>query len=236
MLRLSTWFLGHDPTRIGAAIADCRQADMWPLVIVRDVGELRDLGAVLTGCDVELGNEPDGNVDQHVDPYTYAEWARNAVPLCMEIGCQPWVGAISNLNTSGLNWLEMMLSQLGPVPLLGISAHIYEPPQWGRFLRLIGNRRWVITEFGYHTGKQPPRWRWLPKWWPGNCATYTDADVFRLAKMRRDEIANWGAEWAVYYQYPDGLTNGDQDRFGIRRCDPTTGELTTWKPVADLAR
>jgi len=235
LVRFTTWSLGDDAARIGSAIAEARLAGLWPVVVVRDAGQLRDLGTALAGCDVELANEPDGNVDVHIPPTDYAEMARNAAVIAYENGCQLWIGAISNVSGSALAWLEKMLEALGPVPVIGISAHVYEAPDWPRFLSLVGDRRWICTEFGYHTGKQPPRWRWLPKWWPGNCATYTDADVFRLATQRMLDIQAHGALSACYYQYRDGLTTGDQDRFGIRRCDPT-GSLTTGKPVAELPR
>jgi len=126
LVRFTTWSLGDDAARIGSAIAEARLAGLWPVVVVRDAGQLRDLGTALAGCDVELANEPDGNVDVHIPPTDYAEMARNAAVIAYENGCQLWIGAISNVSGSALAWLEKMLEALGPVPVIGISAHVYE--------------------------------------------------------------------------------------------------------------
>jgi hypothetical protein len=234
MARISTRLIGLRASV--RAVQDCQAVGLRPLLIVRDAPEIATLMLDLSeGIDIELANEPDYTTDDYWSPADYALETQVALDALEDYPQHRlWIGAVTNLNRSALGWLETMLSHLPADAPVGITAHLYEPPDWPRFLRIVRHRPWGISEFGYHTGKQPPRWRWLPKWWPGNCATYTDADVARLAKARFEDIAAHGAEFACYYQYADGPTTADMDRFGIRRCDPSTGELTTWKPVANI--
>ena len=77
------------------AIAD---AGMMPVPIVRDASHVLAIGPRYHGrAGAELWNEPDGTVDGHVGPYTYASKVPAFVDACHACGITPWVGVISNL-------------------------------------------------------------------------------------------------------------------------------------------
>lgn len=228
------------------AILAILTAGLQPLVIVRDAHQVLALEGIISGCDVELWNEPDGTVDGHYQPGNYARMVSAFLAACQRVGAVPWIGAISNLHHSGLAWLQEMLAavsfRLAPAEAFGVSAHWYpvgrsrlnahsgfssradevEELKW-----IIGERPWGISEFGFHTAPQLLI-RWLPRWrW--NTWAWTDQQVADNIAQEWEFWRTQGANFCCLYQITDGQENIAEDRFGIRRCctDPFN-----WKPSA----
>ena len=218
-----------------------------PLIIITDTSQLVAYRSALVGLDVEFHNEPDGTIDRQFTPTEYAELVPAFVRMAHDVGAFPWIGAVGNTAAPSQAWLRSMLAALPTgLPEFGITFHWYshgrdrQSPHPGfqtraeetaGILSIIGDRRWAISEFGFHTAKQRVR-AWLPWWFPGNTYRWTDGEV---ARMVREEFAYWerhDAEFAILYQIADGPHDTKEERFGILRCDPD-GALGEFKPVAD---
>lgn len=223
-------------------ITAARDAGLSPLVIVRDSIQVRDLGGILAGCDVELRNEPDGPIGGNLSPGVYAALVPTFAFECHLAGAMPWVGAVGNLAEDPLTWLQRMLAALpAAVTSFGVTVHRYPNGNlWSRahegfgsrehevlkLRNLIGDRPWACSEFGYTTAPQLKR-KWLPRWLPGNTWALTDAQVADNVTHEWDFWRRHGARFAVLYQINDGPNPKDKEhRFGIRTLDGR------WKPVA----
>lgn len=230
--------MGDTPASVVEAV---RASGFQALVIVRDAGQVRELGSLLAGADVELWNEPDGAVDGKIAPSDYAARVPDFVAAATEVGATPWIAAVSNLHRAGLAWLKQMFASLPPGIDCGVTIHRYpagrswDTPHEGFGSRdeeiaalreIIGGRRWACSEFGYHTASQI-RTRLLPRNFPGNEWRWTDEEAATHVRQEWRFWAEHGAEFAVLYQIIDGQTDTREDRFGIRRLDGS------YKPVAD---
>ena len=239
----------HTGTGNPDAIDHAKAAGLTPLVIVKNAEQVASLRERLAGCSLELWNEPDGPVDGRIAPRDYAALVNDFVAACFEAHALPWVGAITNTNESGLAWLSQMFNAL-PQPLaqnVGVTVHRYpvghgwSNPHPGfatreaeidQLRRIIGTRRWGLSEFGYHTAAQL-KYKWLPRWFPGNTWAWTDAQVADSVAREWQFWQEQGAAFAVLYQINDGPdARKAEHRFGIRRYDT----FDDWKPVARSVR
>ena len=197
-------------------------AGLRPLVIVRDGAQLDQLP---DGIDAELRNEPDVNGP---GPAVYAQLVRETAEIARLRQQRLWVGAISNLNGRGLEYLR----NLGELPAdVGVSVHRYgdgtfehahdgfadRDAEVAALRAIIGDRPFGVSEFGYPKN----RYGWGP--------FRRQITPERAALLLRQEIAFWarhGAAWSVIYQLNDGPTDSREDRYGIRAFDGT------WRPAA----
>ena len=194
--------------QLTACIQEVEDADLAPLVIV---WSLREALAVPAGVDVEFMNEPD------LTAISPEEYAAEAMAI-QEARGWVWAGSISNLNDHGFDYLRRMLA--AAPGLRRISIHRYprnldvNAPQSGfpsreaeivALRRLIGDREWGVSEFGYHTGRE--------HWWRRRLTDY------QVAERVEWEWRFWrrmGATFATLYQINDGPTAVWYDRYGIR--------------------
>lgn len=225
------------PFEVRVMAEEVLAAGLKVLVIVREAAQLEHLPPDI---DIEVGNEPDLNGPP---PRIYAEQVRAVRDAAVAKGLRTWAGVVSNLNTRGFDYLEML------VPLLPLDVRItvhryphdqcfaqgFEVPHPGfasrdeevaTLKRLIGVRPWGVSEFGYHTARRPIKCYGVRL----GSRRWTDVDV---AEQVRREWLFWqgqGATFAVLYQLNDGDEDVALSRYGIRRTDGT------WKPVAATFR
>jgi len=220
--------LGFDGVRVGAPrnatfsmraiLQEVAQAGLEPLVVVSTLDEALSVPA---GIDVEYLNEPDLTA---TPPDVYA---RAALAIQQHRG-RCWAGAISNLNGRGLAYLDRVLA--AAPALERVSVHRYPRPggnvhrahegfgsresEVAALRRLIGDRLFGVSEFGYHTGKDA--------WWRRRLTDY------QVAERVEWEWRFWrrmGAAFATLYQINDGPTNTRLDRYGIRKRTADNGNF-----------
>ena len=203
-------------------ISEAQAAGLQPLVIISRPEHLPWLPE---GLDYELLNEPDLNGPP---PPVYAELVLKAAEVARQRSQRLWIGAISNLNERGFNYLR----DIGPLPHdVGVSVHRYgdgtfehahdgfatRESEVAQLRALIGNRPFGVSEFGYPTNRNG--------WGPFTSRITPD----EAAILIRAEISFWarvGARWSVIFQLNDGPTEMRENRYGIRAFDGT------WKPAA----
>lgn len=190
------------PTALGM-IEQTKVAGLLPLVIVRDAGQMLQLPADI---DFELRNEPD---IEGPSAQTYRGLMHDMARVAN--GRRIWVGAVSNFHDRGFKYLR----ELGPIPdNLGVSIHNYGDGQfapteqrYAKFISIIGQRPFIITEFGYPT------------------ADMSEEESATKIKREFEWWALHGARYSILYQLNDG-PNKNQESYGIRRLDGS------WKPSA----
>lgn len=214
--------LAHEPAVIG----------LVPLVIADTTAQLAELPP---GTHVELLNEPDLNGPE---PPQYFNLVKEFAPICAAAELFLWAGSISNLNDRGFTYLRKAHVREWPDDV-NISIHRYPngnsplTPHDGFESRydeiatlktLIGDRRWICSEYGYHTANR------ATKWWQkllGIERRWTDAQVKEFVAWEWDFWEKAGAVMAVLYQLNDGPSEATLDCYGIRYLEGG------WKPVAD---
>jgi hypothetical protein len=205
-----------------AMIEEAQAAGLRPLVIISQPEHLYRLPE---GLNYELRNEPDLN---GLPPSAYAALVLKAAEIARRRRQQLWIGAVSNLNERGFNYLR----DIGPLPDdVGVSVHRYgdgtfehahdgfatRESEVAQLRALIGNRPFGVSEFGYPTNREG--------WGPFASQITPD----QAATLIGSEIAFWarvGASWSVIFQLNDGPTERRENRYGIRAFDGT------WKPAA----
>jgi len=206
-------------------------AGLRPLLIIRpeQAAWLSDAPML----DLEVLNEPDLT---GIAPVAYAAQVNN-VYMINGGRHRIWAGSLSNLIPSRLVWLARALA-LVPSQV-GVTVHRYpkngatpNEPQQGfktrdaemdALRRVVGNRPWGCSEFGYHTGPQKTGWWFWTKRWQ-----WTDTQVAAFARV---DWLRWnaaGAQFACWYQVNDGPV--DPYCYGIRAFDGR------WKPVSETFR
>lgn len=201
---------------------------LTPLVIIRpEQAKWIPEGEEL---DVEILNEPDL---RKIDPSVYAA-AVNHVCWDLDASHRIWAGAISNLNIPSLEWLRKSISSWPS--RVNVSVHRYPPNGAGpskanagmqtrkRECAILRNmclqRKWGVSEFGYHTGEQTSGWwLWKKRW------HWLDTEIAAFVRTEIEFFRNEGAQFACLYQINDGPSEVFVDHFGIRYQDGT------WKPV-----
>lgn len=185
-------------------IQTVKQAGLRPLAIVRDAGQMLSLP---DDIDFELRNEPDL---EGPDPQTYRGLMVDIARVAD--GRRVWVGAISNFNDRGFKYLRA----IGEIPPgVGVSMHNYGDGEfapterkYAYFIDIVGQRPFVITEFGYPTADIP------------------ELESASLIKREFEWWAQHGAHFAVVYQLNDG--HRSNETYGLRRVDGS------WKPSAHI--
>jgi hypothetical protein len=198
------------------------------------------------GDHVEFRGEPDIGHPSHYadrDPIPPAEYRRLLFEFHAAVagrGLQVWAPGISNLNQRGLEWLAAADPSTWPTDI-AITMHWYphgngpttpHPGFRSRdhevevFKRIIGQRPFIVSEFGYHTANRATRWERLF----GIQRRWTDAQVAQHVAFEWRFWEGHGAVGAVLFQINDGVEDTGEARFGIRRVNGT------WKPVADAFR
>lgn len=222
---------GFGPLTTRSRAIEVRAAGLIPFTIVDSRLQLDDLPS---GINVEYLNEPDL---RGISPHVYRASVLAMARRCEDLGLHLWAGAVSNLHTNGLAYLDAAGASSWPASV-NVSVHRYphgdtpQTPQPGsssradevsKLRRVIGtNRPWGVSEFGYHTASRANWWQRIL----GIRKQWTDDQVAEMVAWEWDFWELSGARGAVLYQLNDGPTTGRLDRYGIRRTDGT------WKPVA----
>ncbi len=197
---------GPDPD---AAAREVLDAGLRPFVICTTVDQARRLPA---GVDAEWGNEPDirGN------GWTVERYVREGTEflvVALERGLRPWVGAVSNLNDRGFNFLRQLpWSQLPPS--VGCSFHRYPEsrPDEGHDGRtrdeevaelksIIDARPIAMSEMGY------------------NSLTFTRDQIVAAYAFEREFWTRHGCELAIAYQITDGRGTSVEDHYGFHTVE-----------------
>ena len=221
-----------DPALFEAITREALVAGLRPLLIIRpdQASWLPDTPML----DVEVLNEPDLT---GISPEAYAAMVNAVYPVARHH--RIWAGSLSNLIPKRLAWLARVLALVPPD--VCVTVHRYpkngampNAPQEGfktrdaemdTLRRVVGNRPWGCSEFGYHTGPQKTGWWfWTRRW------SWTDTQV---AAFARADWLRWnaaGAQFAVWYQVGDPPPMTDPYLYGIRAFDGT------WKPVSETFR
>ena len=217
-----------DNERIAREVAEIEAVGLIPYVILRSPDQL---DAVPEGRMVEVGNEPDLEKHNWSSPAVYRVTV-DAFIARSNGRHRIFVGAISNLNDRGFNYLRAI--RVGELPAdVGVSVHRYPDGHsptngqrkgglrgaWGArytrdeevatLLRIIGTRALGLSEIGY------------------NRAGWTDEEIAQNMAWERDFFSRHNFEFAVAYQINSGP--GDptdiHESYGFRREDGT------WSPV-----
>lgn len=210
-------------------VAEFDQAPVWPLFIIRP----EQIELVPDGCEAELMNEPDL---KGWTPERYAGMAATVLRRAAVKGVTLWCGCISNTYSRKQQWLAAMLRAVPEIT--HVSIHRYPPKannahfghdgfrnrddETQALMRVIGDRPYIVSEFGYHTAKFRYGWWWWQK------RRLSDADVAEYVAHDWGYWERWGADAAYLYQINDGPGDSAGDRYGIRYNTRGGG----WKPVA----
>ncbi len=193
-------------------------AGLTPLCIIRRPEQMK---ALPDGVLIELGNEPDlAHFGWTFE--TYREAADACVKIALQSGQKLYIGAISNLNTRGFDFLRQLPWKDWPASIC-CSIHRYpdghsplnaHAPSKTReqeidILRsIVGNRPLACTEVGYHDDE------------------WTEAEVAEHMAWERNFFSQQGFEICSAYNINDGSGTSHEDHYGFRRLD------NTFKPVA----
>lgn len=198
-------------------------AGLQPLCIIRSAEQMTVLP---TGSLMELGNEPDLEHEGWT-PESYIAAAAECVAIALQLNLRLYLGAVSNLNPRGFNFLRKLPWSTYP-PEICCSIHRYPngssplKPHTGStsreheiatLRRIVGARPYACSEVGYYD--QGGHWN--------------ERDVARHMQWERNFFSEHGFEICSAYQLNDGPADGEYDfknHYGFRRLD---GE---WKPVA----
>ena len=219
----------HDYPRVDdlrESIVQVHRAGLLPLVTVDNP---RQMFWTPPGTSIELCNEPMYNWTLA----NYREALSEATAVARYRKHPLWVGCIPNTNKEHLAWLAEIIHVVDAS--VGISIHRYpqDNDDWPSTPRgdwrsrieevcalrkVIGERRFAVTECGRHTARMPRTWF--------RRRSLTDARVVRYAAWEFEFWRARGAEFVCWYQLNDGPSDYFLDRYGIRRVN---GE---WKPVS----
>jgi hypothetical protein len=194
-------------------------AGLQPLCIIR---RAEQIAACPEGALIELGNEPDlAHFGWTVESYRAA--AAECVPLALAHQRRLYLGAVSNLNARGFDFLRQLPWADYP-PEICCSVHRYpegdspHTPHTGwpsrdaevdTLKEIVGARPLAVTEVGYHDDQ------------------WTEAEVADNMAWERQFFAAHGFEICSAYQINDGPPDGGPEaHYGFRRLDGH------WKPVA----
>jgi hypothetical protein len=230
-------------------IDEATGAGMVPLVIVRDGHQAMDLPFC---SHVELRNEPDIHVGGNLTPAQYAAYVPDFVDACELREHDGYIGVISNLDRDSLEWLRRLWALLPDLPAhIGVAVHLYtnDGTRWDnphdgfrslghqvQALRaIIGQRRLICSEFGYHTAKRKPKEWYRRLFWPRVYDKWTDEQAAANIRNMYAFLEAQGFEIGVLYQCTDGLTEDRLDRYGIHTVN-ADHSFKAWKPQADAAR
>lgn len=203
-------------------------AGLTPLVILED---LKPLTYLLPNSQVELYNEPDLGTNQQYSPEDYARHLQTAAPAAFARGIDLWAPVASNLNQRGFDFLQRVYDLTHDLPYY-VSMHRYptgnafDAPHDGfasreaetaKLLSIIGNRRWMISEFGYHTAPRPRktgRITWPIWFFPWRWSEEEKADLVKQEIRWWRQQGAWACNLYNINSGPD--PDHTEDNFGIR--------------------
>jgi len=207
-----------DDATTTALAQEVLDAGLQPLCIIRRPEQML---AVPPACLMELGNEPDL---EHFGwtPESYGAAATDAVELALTYGLTLYVGAVSNLNRRGFEFLRTLPWADYP-PQIRCSIHRY--PETGsatkphdgchsrdgevtRLRDIVGHRPLACSEVGYSE------------------AEWTAVEVACNMAYERQFWTDHHFDFCSAYQLNDGPEPDSPEQYGFRRLDGT------WKPVA----
>jgi hypothetical protein len=215
---------------IARAVDQAQRHDLQPLVIV--TGEISKLQALPAGTEVEVWNEPDIATDRKMTPAQYIAEASAVVDEAQRLNLgRVWIGAVSNLNRRGLDYLHAVFGVPWPEQV-GCTVHRY--PNGGYDERVnvphagfrsrhdeiaemrsaIGRRPWAVSELGYHTAARSKGW-WIFR----KSRRWSDREVVINLYGEAEFFAESGAEFLTVYQINDGPDETPINRYGRRRFD-----------------
>lgn len=239
LVRLDCQDVGPVATR--TLVLEVLDAGLVPYPIIRTATQLDHLPA---GTNVELLNEPDLNGPSARE---YENHLQYVAAECARLGHHLWAGCISNLNERGLRYLREAHVERWPAGV-NVSVHWYphgdsnRTPHPGfdsrqhevdQLKKIIGDRAWGVSEFGFHTTARSRSWidrlLRIPNF------PWTDEQVAAMVTLEWEFWERVGAVGAALYQLNDGPSSTSAkpaaiDTFGIRRLDGTL------KPVAATFR
>lgn len=219
-----------DPQKTFNIVKEVLDNQLRPMCICRT---LTDLESVPEYIDVEWQNEPNGNVapGRYWPPEEYAASLSKVVEICRRRNLRLWVGSINNISRDGLSYLSKIIAA---VPFdIGISVHRY-PEKNLRFesahagfksrqdeidqlKKIISNRRWCVTEFGY---TQKPR-RSCFRTVPG----LTNSEVLDRINKEMQLFRSNGASCAIWFQ----VWESEPDS-GLMDVNRKWKEPQSWRP------
>ncbi len=192
-------------------------AGMRPLTICRTLG---DLYGIPEWTDVEWQNEPDIGTPPtwRFTPAEYVAMLPDVIDICDRRHLRLWVGSISNLSTTALDWLVAIMPA---VPShVGISVHRYprtnlqfaatQPGFASRgeevavLKAIIGARPFLVSEYGYHQSGYRSCFRRVPP--------LTNQEVADKMRLETEFWREAGADALVWYQVGE---DGDP-KYGLR--------------------
>ena len=211
----------NDTTLLAQEVLD---AGLQPLCIIRRSEQMLKCPF---GSLIELGNEPD--LEHFNFPLDeYLQVAAECVPIAYDHNLHLYLGAVSNLNRRGFDFLRA-IPWKHYSNQIRCSIHRYpegnnpDTPHWGfrsredeiRMLRnIVGFRRGLAcTEIGYHDGPDGS----------------TEEEVAEKMVWERQFFSDEGFEVCSGYNINDGPPEDLEPiaHYGFRRYDGS------WKPVAD---
>lgn len=203
---------------------------------------------------VEIGNEPNLAPPRYKkDPEGFAIDV-NVIAMALSLedglhGVQVISGGVSNINPwEGLPYLVRTANTLGTGVILGVHPYrMGNRPQENLGDQPIGliadvvsdlHPRFAVTEGGWHTAPRRQKRAFPLCFSYETVAGWTDDEVARFADLELSLWAARGAEFYVWYQINDGLTNTQEDRFGIRTArdgspKPVAAALRDWRAKED---
>lgn len=213
-------------------------AGLHTLVIVKYADQMLKLPA---GTRVELYNEVDYNPETGRPKITPAEY-HGRVFDCAFVARDNFLtlyaGGVSNFNQNALQYLTDTHPETWP-DNVRVSIHRYpwrfspKTPQPGfrnrmneffKFRNIIGDRKFGVSEFGYHSARQ---WFWKIIPW-----RWDDREVAENINYEWSFWKNVGADFAVLYQLNDGPNSKTINRYGIRKNDSNGNAQGPMKPSA----
>ncbi len=196
-------------------------------------------GGLATRSGIEIGNEPNLTAGWGKDEYKFQACVNACYQTIRDVSATIDVvsGGVSNTGTSQQAWLKIFLKGLDPAVVVGVHSYRTEThadapksnyasrdAEQAALVALLGTRRRMMTETGWHCLPQQQHWgpfgwfTWKVQWTePQNAVDVQQELHISLAA---------GYESATIYQLNDAVPGG----FGIRRYGD--GSL---KPVAAVA-
>jgi hypothetical protein len=197
------------PSEAFDIVQEVYEADLQPLVIIRDPEQLHHLPHH-SYLDVNVGNEPDlMKFGWDVDTYNHAVRAAiEIVKAHYADRIRLRVGVVSNPNSRGLSFLRSIPWSSFPVEIVGCDYHRYPvtggTPEMGHNKTLFGSRRtreWEVGEIRRIVGDD----RSLSVSEVGyNSLEFDELTAALHFTWERQFLERMGHDFAIAYQVEDG--------------------------------
>ena len=111
------------PEQCAQRVQQVTDAGLRCLLIVSDTNQLHHLPG---GTEIEVRNEPDIGTNEQVSPGRYVDLASGCADLAGVLGLgRVWIGAVSNLNRRGLDYLSAVFGARVWPDHVGCTVHRY---------------------------------------------------------------------------------------------------------------